>query len=153
MLYSCIFFFFKQKTAYEMRISDWSSDVCSSDLAENAGVRVVEVEVIDAGDALECAHAALVDRVLDLGAVKGAALVAARFAGEEISDLGIAAEIGRIGRAGQVDALLHPMGSASEVERTEDAGGLNPIAGLGRGRQRRGGDEANRSEEHTYELQ
>src|SRR3546814_1382441 len=29
----CGFFFFKQKTAYEMRISDWSSDVCSSDLA------------------------------------------------------------------------------------------------------------------------
>src|SRR3546814_1308649 len=28
----CFFFFFKQKTAYEMRISDWSSDVCSSDL-------------------------------------------------------------------------------------------------------------------------
>src|SRR3546814_6866620 len=30
----CVVFFFKQKTAYEMRISDWSSDVCSSDLAE-----------------------------------------------------------------------------------------------------------------------
>src|SRR3546814_13179372 len=30
------FFFFKQKTAYEMRISDWSSDVCSSDLNEAA---------------------------------------------------------------------------------------------------------------------
>src|SRR3546814_2100407 len=30
-----VFFFFKQKTAYEMRISDWSSDVCSSDLVEN----------------------------------------------------------------------------------------------------------------------
>src|SRR3546814_15736715 len=30
----CIFFFFKQKTAYEMRISDWSSDVCSSDLLD-----------------------------------------------------------------------------------------------------------------------
>src|SRR3546814_1162938 len=30
-----IFFFFKQKTAYEMRISDWSSDVCSSDLTMN----------------------------------------------------------------------------------------------------------------------
>src|SRR3546814_9206822 len=29
-------FFFKQKTAYEMRISDWSSDVCSSDLAREA---------------------------------------------------------------------------------------------------------------------
>src|SRR3546814_14493557 len=32
----CIFFF-KQKTAYEMRISDWSSDVCSSDLAVGGG--------------------------------------------------------------------------------------------------------------------
>src|SRR3546814_3123986 len=30
----CLFFFFKQKTAYEMRISDWSSDVCSSDLRD-----------------------------------------------------------------------------------------------------------------------
>src|SRR3546814_19154533 len=30
--YLLFFFFFKQKTAYEMRISDWSSDVCSSDL-------------------------------------------------------------------------------------------------------------------------
>src|SRR3546814_755992 len=32
-LYDVVFCFFKQKTAYEMRISDWSSDVCSSDLA------------------------------------------------------------------------------------------------------------------------
>src|SRR3546814_8979963 len=31
------FFLFKQKTAYEMRISDWSSDVCSSDLAKGFG--------------------------------------------------------------------------------------------------------------------
>src|SRR3546814_7317927 len=30
--WSSVFFFFNQKTAYEMRISDWSSDVCSSDL-------------------------------------------------------------------------------------------------------------------------
>src|SRR3546814_20857514 len=34
MIYVC---FFKQKTAYEMRISDWSSDVCSSDLAAGNG--------------------------------------------------------------------------------------------------------------------
>src|SRR3546814_2035805 len=32
----CFLFFFKQKTAYEMRISDWSSDVCSSDLEGEA---------------------------------------------------------------------------------------------------------------------
>src|SRR3546814_7834682 len=39
-----MFFFFKQKTAYEMRISDWSSDVCSSDLArvEQPGVGAVQ---------------------------------------------------------------------------------------------------------------
>src|SRR3546814_20696770 len=34
---ACVFFF-KQKTAYEMRISDWSSDVCSSDLCEAEGL-------------------------------------------------------------------------------------------------------------------
>src|SRR3546814_2536171 len=32
LIFCFFFFFFKQKTAYEMRISDWSSDVCSSDL-------------------------------------------------------------------------------------------------------------------------
>src|SRR3546814_4701718 len=34
-------FFFKQKTAYEMRISDWSSDVCSSDLSLAVGGKAV----------------------------------------------------------------------------------------------------------------
>src|SRR3546814_13389931 len=38
-----LFFFFKQKTAYEMRISDWSSDVCSSDLLFR------QVPVLDSG--------------------------------------------------------------------------------------------------------
>src|SRR3546814_1432879 len=38
-----VFFFFKQKTAYELRISDWSSDVCSSDLALKGG-RCVPLE-------------------------------------------------------------------------------------------------------------
>src|SRR3546814_7004024 len=39
-LFVCVlcFFFFKQKTAYEMRISDWSSDVCSSDLLDLAPI-------------------------------------------------------------------------------------------------------------------
>src|SRR3546814_7078237 len=36
-----LLFFFKQKTAYEMRISDWSSDVCSSDLGADAAARLV----------------------------------------------------------------------------------------------------------------
>src|SRR3546814_1647492 len=37
MLVLLMVFFFKQKTAYEMRISDWSSDVCSSDLGSTGG--------------------------------------------------------------------------------------------------------------------
>src|SRR3546814_4780410 len=43
----CHFFFFKQKTAYEMRISDWSSDVCSSDLQHPAAA--VDLCVDEAG--------------------------------------------------------------------------------------------------------
>src|SRR3546814_4929753 len=42
-------FFFKQKTAYEMRISDWSSDVCSSDLsgaAAGAAIRAAAIEAM-----------------------------------------------------------------------------------------------------------
>src|SRR3546814_9125660 len=69
MLYLCVinvcFFFFKQKTAYEMRISDWSSDVCSSDLDARARV-LAEVDhlgagvglliVVGDGDGVELAH-------------------------------------------------------------------------------------------------
>src|SRR3546814_1573044 len=45
VLTSCFIFFFKQKTAYEMRISDWSSDVCSSDLCDPAGRAAAEAAV------------------------------------------------------------------------------------------------------------
>src|SRR3546814_16241230 len=38
----CYFFFFKQKTAYEMRISDWSSDVCSSDLHSRLPLHLIQ---------------------------------------------------------------------------------------------------------------
>src|SRR3546814_11519441 len=41
------FFFFKQKTAYEMRISDWSSDVCSSDLNDGPGLRARDARLRD----------------------------------------------------------------------------------------------------------
>src|SRR3546814_2760750 len=51
LFFSCVlmcrasFFFFKQKTAYEMRISDWSSDVCSSDLQLAVGPQVGVADV------------------------------------------------------------------------------------------------------------
>src|SRR3546814_9811343 len=48
-----LFFFFKQKTAYEMRISDWSSDVCSSDLLVEALVELLGLQRILEHDATE----------------------------------------------------------------------------------------------------
>src|SRR3546814_1317362 len=59
----CVFtvfvvFFFKQKTAYEMRISDWSSDVCSSDLPGHAGDTLGDFALGVAGGA-EAAQVAL----------------------------------------------------------------------------------------------
>src|SRR3546814_2887269 len=62
------FFFFKQKTAYEMRISDWSSDVCSSDLFDDhrAGV-VIRVQAHGAFGVLAAAAADFggLDAVID----------------------------------------------------------------------------------------
>src|SRR3546814_1249441 len=52
MLYLCyffLFFFFKQKTAYEMRIGDWSSDVCSSDLTAGQGQNPARQAAMAAG--------------------------------------------------------------------------------------------------------
>src|SRR3546814_3980180 len=43
-----VFFFFKQKTAYECRISDWSSDVCSSDLLVGIGASIAFGHLDDA---------------------------------------------------------------------------------------------------------
>src|SRR3546814_17387105 len=56
---SRVFFLFKQKTAYEMRISDWSSDVCSSDL---------ETDFLDQPlhDRLEAARADILDLFVHL---------------------------------------------------------------------------------------
>src|SRR3546814_2283540 len=43
MLFLFVLFFFKQKTAYEMRISDWSSDVCSSDLIGGSRASIANI--------------------------------------------------------------------------------------------------------------
>src|SRR3546814_7867001 len=62
-----VVFFFKQKTAYEMRISDWSSDVCSSDLPGRGrgGVLVERVEMMAVEDDVEVGGERLVDHRLD----------------------------------------------------------------------------------------
>src|SRR3546814_12560412 len=75
------FFFFKQKTAYEMRISDWSSDVCSSDLyllaVDHIGVAIaigpcLERREVRAGTGF---RKALAPPVVDVGDTREKALL------------------------------------------------------------------------------
>src|SRR3546814_6685748 len=71
------FFFFKQKTAYEMRISDWSSDVCSSDLLRDAHA-ALDGERFGAEIAEDDADLAAVIRIDGPGAVQHRDAVAQR---------------------------------------------------------------------------
>src|SRR3546814_10630505 len=57
-----VFVFFKQKTAYEMRISDWSSDVCSSDLHERVHGALGSLAAIFASEPLQCERGCSDDR-------------------------------------------------------------------------------------------
>src|SRR3546814_1088797 len=84
-----VFFFFKQKTAYEMRISDWSSDVCSPDLA-----RVVMVAAIRCGD-----ERRLFARDRHVGAQVDIVEVAERMEGEQAAREVVDRDPGQIGRA------------------------------------------------------
>src|SRR3546814_2675260 len=63
-MYVMFVFFFKQKTAYEMRISDWSSDVCSSEL--DGRVDIVRDDIAVEGEA---AHFEQLGRAFQLEAV------------------------------------------------------------------------------------
>src|SRR3546814_9852006 len=87
MLVCCVVFvfFFKQKTAYEMRISDWSSDVCSSDLAqrllgdEAVGTDRTRVDLI-VDEVMELQHIDVAHGHLAIELVAGAAVVEVRLA-------------------------------------------------------------------------
>src|SRR3546814_2632408 len=82
LCFVCVsFFFFKQKTAYEMRISDWSSDVCSSDLGEAVG---------DAADRIAHVVGGGLDVAVEgeLQGHRGAAVAAARLQGLDAFDAG-----------------------------------------------------------------
>src|SRR3546814_1773699 len=59
--YVSFVFFFKQKTAYEMRISDWSSDVCSSDLPESHRTPELEDLVEWLGETVRQTDSSLLD--------------------------------------------------------------------------------------------
>src|SRR3546814_10875329 len=74
-----MFFFFKQKTAYEMRISDWSSDVCSSDLDDH-------VAAVEQCQGLALARQAHADRAMQQVPVEGVHRLA-EFEHHELGDV------------------------------------------------------------------
>src|SRR3546814_839214 len=83
-MFRCLFFFFfKQKTAYEMRISDWSSDVCSSDLVLEAA-EIGEGQELPPREEVEAKLARLVRERDNMGAVNLRAEVEARELDEQI---------------------------------------------------------------------
>src|SRR3546814_17336662 len=125
-----MFFFFKQKTAYEMRISDWSSDVCSSDLlgavADDAAVLLVdageEAGHVDEGDELDVEGVA---GAHEAGGLLGAVHVEHpgkdhRLVADDAD--GVAVETGEAAgdRAGPVRAVL-------DVVAVVDRGGDHPV--------------------------
>src|SRR3546814_3635661 len=91
-MYCCmehdVFFFFKQKTAYEMRISDWSSDVCSSDLGQ---AQLLEADEVPAEAA--CHQLGPARRAMGHGPAGEPRL--AQMLGQELAHLAGAEEIGR----------------------------------------------------------
>src|SRR3546814_12229097 len=129
-------FFFKQKTAYEMRISDWSSDVCSSDLHDDR--ILVRLDVVALADAGRHEPEALVERLrapvagphLE-GEVLGSLVDAAPSEGEQQPGaelVAVPAGVDRDGRDVPVlehahePSVAHAIGRASCRERGEQYG-------------------------------
>src|SRR3546814_8556421 len=126
---SC-FFFFKQKTAYEMRISDWSSDVCSSDLvlAHQVAGGVHQVGLAQAGAAIQQ------QRVVGTTGI-----------GRHLHRGGLA----QLVRLALDEGLEGVVRVQVVVERRCWRGGRGAVGRLAGGF----GDWGRRSEEHTSELQ
>src|SRR3546814_9912974 len=123
----CVFFFFKQKTAYEMRISDWSSDVCSSDLFD----RFLRERIGEAGNpALRAKIQALERDVVE--------------AGEQ--DIAIAERVAEIGEAARVGRRFLDRDDIFDIDQRLEHGLVDHRA-IGRR------VVIERSEEHTSELQ
>src|SRR3546814_3146616 len=132
-------FFFKQKTAYEMRISDWSSDVCSSDLRPRADQRL---EPCRSGSKL-LEHSKLAHEQL--------------FAFEEQQDGRADADnrqpVGETERLAVEQPVHHrqigegKLGKHNDGDREQHGGGAHGAA------QRQRAHVQERSEEHTSELQ
>src|SRR3546814_11006523 len=135
MLFRLCFFFFKQKTAYEMRISDWSSDVCSSDLhslaldrlddegGDVAALRAARQRRLERGKIIEGdLHAVRQQRAEalaeDLAAVQREGAV-----GEAVEGVVAVEDLRPAGRhAGELDRGFHRLGAGVAEEHAPDRG-------------------------------
>src|SRR3546814_5808379 len=142
-----MFFFFKQKTAYEMRISDGSSDVCSADL----GVVLAAKQLAERDEDLAAVDRAVLERRVEreVAAADVHAVGVARHQRDGDADVvGVADQAVRVIQTeGQADDRRHRrQGDVALVEGELDAehAGAVPLALA---------DDAVRSEEHTSELQ
>src|SRR3546814_2328963 len=116
MLICVCFFFFKQKTAYEMRISDWSSDVCSSDLVN------MRLDRFSASTRLLCSAAS------GLAMLAGSASALAQEAGDTESDENAIVVTGyRASIENSLDAKRDATGIV-EVISAEDIGKLPDLS-------------------------
>src|SRR3546814_4469046 len=79
-----VFFFCKQKTAYEWRISDWSADVCFSVLADDQGVRLQPGPAVTAENGM--AHRLELDQYLRLA--RGQPLAGPQIEGHALPEIG-----------------------------------------------------------------
>src|SRR3546814_8605656 len=143
------FFFFKQKTAYEMRISDWSSDVCSSDLAlepqiagiyQRFGLNDRQIEIIASATPKRdyYCQSALGNRLFDLGLGPVAFAFAAA---SQRSDLNA------------ISALIEAHGNDRFAESWLRHRGLGWAADIVAAERNPSPTRTPRSEEHTSELQ
>src|SRR3546814_19634957 len=137
------FLFFKQKTAYEMRISDWSSDVCSSDLSNNVSVRCegptawtlyVPVRVRDLRPVLVLARAVRRGEPIDAGMLRAETRDVAQLPFGYLTELSrvAASAFRRPVGAGQVVAPADP--EPERCVRRGERGTLQPRKGGREGR-------------------
>src|SRR3546814_4761375 len=110
MFIFCVFFFFKQKTEYEWRIRDWSSDVCSSDLVQPTGRG--DAHLGEAAAFEEQRHRCRVE-VVEMLVVDGAGCVAERDRVESV-DVG-AGEQHPAARPHQPTAALQESGGVEQM--------------------------------------
>src|SRR3546814_6990660 len=130
----CFIFFFKQKTAYEMRISDWSSDVCSSDLLGDFGAAHLRfLAAVDGGE---------IEPFVRLDEIDALAAGAGRIEDAEI-ETGVAVSARRVAQPA-LDQKLCGLQAVGHDQTPQDYPLLGNLAGW---------FQQMRSEEHTSELQ